>query len=187
MGTVGRLRVEWHGLPGGTGLSTFYVDAIGSATLMMTSVAAFFTAIKGIVPPAVQWVFPSQLDSIDDATGKLLSSQPVTPNAAISGLGGSNYAATTGILVKWATGGVVDGHRVVGKTFIVPIESTDMTSNGGPSSSSLTTVSNAANNYITAMGTHAVVWSRPFAGRPAVGSLPPIPARAGSQWPIQAA
>ena len=42
----------------------------------------------------------------------------------------------------------------------------------------------AAQAYAAANPSHALVWSRPFAGKPGTATRPAIPQRDGTVWPI---
>jgi len=165
-----RLRAVWSGAGvTGSGLSTFYFQ--DPATGMSTDVKAAFEAIKSALPPSVTVTIPSSGDIIEDTTGALSGSwaEPGTGGTVV-GTNASTFAAGVGYRVKWRTGGIFKGRRVVGSTFVVPIGV-----NGYDSSGTITEVTRAAHeaiwNTLQADQAEMAVWSRPDLSTPGESNL----------------
>ena len=78
----------------------------------------------------------------------------------------AGYNAAGGAMIKWLTTGIVRGHRVRGRTFLVPLGGdlyqADGTLNDGVAASILLN----AGNLVTALSTSMFVWSRPRKATP---------------------
>lgn len=182
-----RYRVGWAGLPGGAGISTFYFDPGGNIVTWMTALNSLFQGVKADVAGIVTWSFPGNADIVDVDTGKLAGTLAVAPPTGFTATGSSSCSAPSGVEITWLTAGFVNGHRVKGRTYMVPTQGFDDTGTGGPTTGCTTNMRTAGQAYVTALNPHALVYSRPFAGRPAVGSRPAIPARLGTVWPMVSA
>ena len=176
MTQLARFRVGWSGAPGLPGLSTFYAvsTAVGwDPNAFNSALSTMFTVFKGQLPFAVTITFPSAVDFLEDTTGVLTSSGSVTAPPPISGSGSSVYSAPSGVVVKWQTASVLDGHRVQGKTYIVPTINTLEAANGVPNAGVLGAMQAGANAFATSQAGFFCIWHRP---RKASAT---IPARAG--------
>jgi|SRR6476661_4630503 len=149
------------GVQGGAGISTFY-SAFG--TDATPDLNTFWAAVKTIFSDEVSVTVPSNGDVIDESTGLLTGAWTAGTAGTHSGTTHSAYPAGTGAFIKWNTGVVVAGHRVVGRTFIAPILSNSFDTNGTLTSGVVTTLQNAANT-LAASG-HLSIWHRP----PVIGS-----------------
>jgi hypothetical protein len=163
-----RYRYFMTGGQVGTGYITFY--AAGSTTLAawITAATTFIqsawgTGAGGGLPSGVTIQGDGVIDELDPATGDLTGSQAVTPPGVISGAGTGTYAAPTGACVSWLTSGFVNGRRLRGRTFIVPVVSSKFQSDGTLDATFLSQIRTAANIY--AGGAYIpVVWHRPVNG-----------------------
>jgi hypothetical protein len=156
-------------------VSTFYLNAAASYPDPAIALHTFFSSIASQLPTGVQITFPNVTDTLDAETGKLLSSGTSAGAGSVAGGGGGTFAAPTGVLVKWFTADIVNGHRVHGRTFLVPIMSGGA-NNGVPGGTQITAVTNAASALLAAWGAAAIVWARPFKDKlgvkpPRVGSM----------------
>ena len=161
MAVLLRVPVVWSGLTGLPGVSVLYWD--GGVSSVMTDVTAFFNAIKGVFPSGLSWTIPNAGDNIDDATGTLIGDWSTTGGGTVSATGGfTAYAAGTGARVRWNTGNIVDGRRLRGSTFLVPLTGGGYDSSGTIENTTLSTLQTAAT---TLASTGALkVWSRPTPG-----------------------
>lgn len=160
MSTV-RVRVEWNGLTGLPGLSTFYV---GTTDADISELVTFFNAIKASFPSGLTWTIPNTGDVFDEATGTLEGTHIFTGGGSVSGTAAAaSYAAGVGVRVKWLTADVKNGRRVTGSTFLTHLRTTDYDASGTLSSSLVTTLSTAAAAFV-ASGSPWGVWSRPVGG-----------------------
>ncbi len=161
MGVLLRVPVVWSGLSGLPGVSVLYWD--GGVSSVMTDITAFFDDIKAEFPSGLTWSIPNAGDNIDDATGTLIGDWSTTGGGVVTAIGGSGaYAAGTGARVRWNTGSIVDGRRLRGSTFLVPLLGAAYDGSGTINNSSLA-VFQAAATALASTGA-LKVWSRPSPG-----------------------
>jgi hypothetical protein len=129
------------------------------------ALANFFSAIKSFVPAACTFSVDNGGDSIDPLNGQLMGSWGVGTSGPIVCTGTGNFSLASGLLVRWDTGTIINGHRLRGKTYIVPVVVGNYDSVGGVLTGTQTTVTTAAQAYVTAAGGTAVVWNRPKPGQ----------------------
>lgn len=172
-----RLRVTWSGAAVvGPGLSTFY--ALDTSPGFPAAVRALMASYATSIPSGTTITVPNNGDVIDAATGALTGVwTDGAPPAAITTSASGTYARGVGAQLRWRTSGIVAGRRVVGSTFLVPIQSLAFDTDGTLGPATVTGLLGPANTYLSA-APYAVVWSRPFAGNPS--ATPPKPARSGS-------
>lgn len=121
MTQICRLRCTWGGSPVvGPGLSTFYWSTTEDGG--PDDVLAFFNTSPLLYPSGLTVTVPAGGELIEDTTGELAGtwSQPGTGGVA-TGTETGSYAKGVGMQVRWPTGGIVGGRKVVGSTFLVPI------------------------------------------------------------------
>lgn len=167
MASLARLRVTWTGSGiVGPGVSTFYFDPADTGA--STRVLAFFNTAPLLFPDKVTITVPSGGEIITDTTGELSGSwnDPGT-GGTVTGTNTGDFAMGVGMQVRWQTGGIVGGRRVVGSTFLVPIASGIFDVNGTLDTATVTAEQSAANTMIGGAVTFKV-WSRPTPSR--VGS-----------------
>ena len=169
---IDRVRVDLTGFPGGPGVSTFY--AIAGPTLV-PQVRTFYAAIISQMPAGVVAHVEDAGDSIDDTNGTIGGSWTVAPGTDANSTHSAAYAAASGGLVKWLTSTILDGHRLRGHTFIVPMAGDAFATDGGLLPGAAAILSNAAAALVTASAGNLVVWHRPKHGpRPAAGGPRPV-------------
>jgi hypothetical protein len=145
----------------------------------------FFVALAPILPVDVTITVASAGDTIDDATGNLVGSWSATVGAPVVGTLNSVYSAPAGATVGWNTAGIVGTRRLRGRTFIVPLGTTNATQQGDWNATVTGTLQTAANALIATASPSMVIWSRPVHANPS--HVPPIAARAGSSSPVVSA
>jgi len=157
MVTMRRLRVSWDGLGGLPGLSTFYY---GVASPNVSDCKTFFTAIRDSFPAGLTWNIPSSGDELDSTTGQLTGVWLGTGGGTVNAGGaGANFAAGTGVRVRWPTGVIHNGRRVLGSTFFVPLTVQSYDTSGTIASATLTTFQTAASAF-AASGVAKGIWSK---------------------------
>lgn len=160
MATIRRCYVDWNGLTALPGLSVFYAKTAVDPT---GDLGTFFNAIKGYFPTALTWTVRNGGDELDDATGTLTGAWTGAGTTGITGTGGAvAYAAGVGAYVNWATGAVVAGRRVTGRTFLTHMIAGGYDSSGTILAGALTAFQNAANALVAS--NKMVVWHRPSPG-----------------------
>lgn len=175
--SMARMRVVWSGAATtGGGVSTFYFRTIPPAGAP-AAVAAFFTAIKGFWTADQSWTIPNTGDVIDDADGSLVSSWTSGSSSVVTGTAsGHNWAQGVGTRVTWPTGAVMDGHRVIGATYLTSMNAIEFQTDGTLQAGTVAAIQAAGVTLIGA-APNLSVWHRPITAKPL--HVPPIPFRAG--------
>lgn len=168
MAVINRYRVNWTGFTGAPGLSTFYSD--GASTAALAAIRTFFAAISNVIPPSVSLDFPGAGDQLESTTGALVGGWTVTPPAVVNGSAPvAFFAGGTGARVIWETSTIVQGRRVRGSTFLVPLSTSAYDSNGTLISGATALIQPAATTLATAGVLQ--VWSRPTISGSAITSV----------------
>jgi hypothetical protein len=161
------IRVQWTGLIGMPGVSTFFCT--GDPSFLLAKLKTFYTAIANYVPSGITWTFPGSGIVIDSSTGQAVSSWASTaPAPGTSGATGG-FSAPGGAVINWRTGFFVGGRELRGRTFIVPINGTNYDSTGRLVSGCVNALSNAA-NAVPGGGNPLVVYGRATASNAPVTS-----------------
>lgn len=159
----------WSGFTGAPGYSVFYATpAMGLSGVVKT----FFESIKQYLPSNVQILSPSSGDTINELSGTLIGGWSGGVGGTTTGTGVGDYAAPVGASVQWLTEGVVNGRRVRGRTFIVPIISSSFDPTGSLDTAVQASIQSAADALVTAAAGDLFVWHRPVNG--GGGSIHPI-------------
>lgn len=153
-----RVRVAWTGGPGGDGVSTFYCQ---DAATFLGPLATFFNAFFSLVPNDITYEMPTTGDIIDSVTGDLTGSWASGAGGGRSGDITTGYASPVGAMATWRTGAVVNGHRLAGRTFLVPLGSSVFDDTGDLTNTALGDLRGYAAALVTAGDANFVVWSRP--------------------------
>ena len=159
MPNLSRLRVAWNGFTGAPGVSTFYFT---ETTVSYPLFINLFANLKGHFPNDVTWNIPGGGDTIDPLTGDLVGTWGTAVSNAITGTSGGSYAAPTGVMIKWGTGTIIDGHRLNGKTFMVPAASALFDTGGVVVAADFATINTQLQNHVNSMNGAQVVWHRPI-------------------------
>lgn len=161
MADVVRVRVEWNGMTGLPGISTFYV---GTTDADISELVSFFTAIRGLWSPGLTWTIPNTGDVLDVGSGALTGTHIFTGGGSVTSNGGTgSNAAGVGARVVWLTADVKNGRRVRGSTFLTHLAVANYDSSGTIASAALTTLQSAA-AALVASGSPWCVYSRPVNG-----------------------
>lgn len=173
MAQIGRLRIPWEGVASGSGLSTIFFKPTPAdsavtgdeGTAAVSGVKGFFDAIAGLLPNNISITYPTAADVLNDVNGQLLGSVAITQPSVTTGTDIATWAAPAGAYVRWETGVIVDGRRLRGRTYIVPLSSAEYDDSGNLGSATITTLQSAANSMLTAAATASTwdyaVWHRP--------------------------
>lgn len=141
MATLRKVPVVWATGAGGPGLSVFYSDTADDITVLL---GTFFNAIKASFPPVVAWTIPAAGDTIDSTTSQPNGVWSGGTAASIAGTGGATYMAGTGGMVRWLTGSILNGRKVYGRTFLLPLFNGAGDSDGSLGAGTLATLQGAA-------------------------------------------
>jgi len=149
----------------------------------LDEIHTFFATVADYVPSIVSLQVEATGDMIEDTTGALVGSWSETPQTVLSGAGGGIYAAPVGGCVDWLSSVVIDGHRPMGRTFLVPLVGAAFQNDGTLVDSIRTNIEAAGDALIAAMAGNLVTWHRP---RVASAGPPVVTARAGGHVEVSA-
>jgi hypothetical protein len=171
MAKIARVRMHWIGLPTGPGFSVFHFRDFSTAptTEPVTQdafdrVDNFAADIHTLLPASISVQADPTVDILEDTTATLLGSHTAAGASAHTGSGPlGSYAAMAGAVITWRTNDVRGGHRVRGRTFIVPLSAGEYDNVGTLDSAAITTLASAAGNMLNASSYSCdlAVYSRP--------------------------
>jgi len=177
MAQIGRLKINWTGFIGAPGYTNLYFRDFPGDTLdqamadgFTAKVDTWLDAWVSSLPSTVSILVDPTVDVVNEQSGELEGFLTVAPDTARVGSGAGTYAGPAGICVNWSTNGIRHGRRIRGRTFMVPITSAAMQSDGSVATASLTALRTATATFIGAAGTGDLgVWSRPTLAEPTGG------------------
>lgn len=174
---VMKYRVFWQVPNAGPAMSTFHLEGQAPAAApqpIADAFQVFFDAIKKYIPNEVGVSFDNEVTDHETTTGQLVEAFPVTPPPAVTGTGTTVWAGGAGGRLVWSTSRVLNGRRVRGATFLVPLVLTAFASTGRLGSTSTADVNAAAGVLrasLNSNGSPLAIWSGPNTGRPGVTSI----------------
>lgn len=136
MATIFRVRAIWTGGSGLPGYSNFYFGPGGGSLqeavdISTATVRAAFLAIQNMLPASIGVQVDSEVPMFDEETGDLIDVwAPTTPVTNLQGNGVGTYSAASGASITWLTGEIRDGRRLRGRTYLVPLSTTQYEANG---------------------------------------------------------
>jgi hypothetical protein len=145
MVSVSKVQVDWTGWAGGPGVSSFHFE--GGTTPPIGALSSFLSSLRGMWPQSVVAQVRNAGVTIDVATGKPDGAWSGAVQGALVGITAGAYAAPAGACIEWHTGGFLNGHEVKGRTFIVPMLSSQYDTDG----TLIAGVVNTAQTAITAL------------------------------------
>lgn len=164
MATLNRLRVTWTGSPVvGPGLTTFYFTSPDMSGIP-DAVASFFDDANGFYPSGITWTIPDSGDQLESTTGALVGSWTATGGTTINSSSTAGWVLGVGARVVWETGGIVNGRRIRGSTFLVPLAKDRFDTDGTLTTAAISGLDSVAGALFTAADGHLVIWSRPRGG-----------------------
>lgn len=178
-----RVNCAWQNWPGAPGLTTFFLT--DATQTKVDAIRTFFNSIAGVIPSGLTIQVPASGDELNIGDGTIAATWSVaTTPTVVTGSGAGAYAGNAGAVIHWLTSVVIGGRRVRGRTFIVPMISTQYETNGSLTSAAITTLTNAATTLSTSLGTSLVVYSRPVQAHtkydPKTGTPTVVAARGGT-------
>lgn len=153
-----RIKVTSTGGLIGTGYTNFYFGTVTPGNL--TALKALLDGIKGNIPNFITYTIPNSGDTISEADGHLLGSWSTGTTQTVQGTASSATASPAGFQIRWKSATVVDGHRPVGRTMIVPASSAAFGANGALASGIASTIQGFAQTFLSATAGFAI-WHRP--------------------------
>lgn len=112
-----------------------------------------------------------ELTIFDSSTGNITNvvSPTDTPPVGVSNAGGSKTSRATMLLMQYRTGKWVDGRAVKGRSFIGPIHSDNIGTDGKITSSTINAYEGWWEDLFTGLGPRLCVWRRPTTLAPSGG------------------
>lgn len=166
---LNRVRVAWSNFPGAPGVSTHYFSTTQTD---MTALRTFYNTIKDLFPNGLTTSVPNSGDVIQESDGQIIGTWTGTGGGTnVSAVASAAYSGPSGAIVRWITPGIVAGRRVVGRTYLVPLERNQYDTSGSLASTTITTIQNAAQAMLASYADGFKVWSRPGVSPPRVGSF----------------
>lgn len=178
MALLWRCQARWTGGQIGQGFTNLHFTAgISTAQLAMDATRAFFSTCLGVtggnLPTGISIAFPAGVEELDDVDGQLVRVIPVTAPANVNGSDAAAYSAVSGGCVTWLTQGVIAGHSVQGRTFLVPLGASGYQTDGTLATIILSQFNSAAAALISA-APEFTIFRRPTTVAAQDGSSHPV-------------
>lgn len=126
-----------------------------------TDLGVFWAACEPYLDSLTEWTIRTSGDVLDSATGVLIGDwSEATARTGTGNLSGTPVPNSANILIRWATGSVVSGRRLRGRSFI-PGSSSTANDGGHLGSAAIAAITTAANTFASA-GNNFGVWHRPI-------------------------
>jgi len=163
--------MTWTGFTGSPGYTNLHFldpnDEPSQTVLDNVTVRcrAFFEAFKGYLPLSARIDYPNALQRYDTGTGELEAELAIASQTVTAGTGTGNFSSATGACVSWSTVGIVNGRKVRGRTFIVPMSAGSYDTDGTLTSAALTAINTGATGLVApTIDLPLAVWARPTPG-----------------------
>lgn len=166
---MNRLVLEWSGpAVKGLAVSVLHFTGLGGSP-GVAAIKAALALTNTCLPENHTIHVPNSGDIIDPSTGDLTGvwSDP-EPVGNILGTGAPVAAAGVGACLTWRTAGIVNAHRVRGRTFYVPLTTAAYEADGTINATQLGKLRTLAD---TLAGLELAVWSRPTSAGASDGSM----------------
>lgn len=164
MASIIRHTAVWTGSPGLPGYTQLYQShTTGQGTDAQVghdAVHDLFEALAALIPEEITVTVDPLYQIIDAVTGETTGEFVVgTPAAVTAGEYVGGWASQVGVLIEWVTGTFLNGRRLRGRTYLVPLGATTETDGTLPATT-VQTVAAAAANVVNST-IPFVVWHRP--------------------------
>lgn len=160
MATLQRLVLSWAGPPiVGSAVTVLHWSGSEGGTPPVADVYAALQAAAVIFPTNVTITVPNSGDVIDDTTGTLTGVWAGSGGGIVTGGTNGKVAAGVGACIGWTTGGIVNGRKLRGRTFLVPLVTSGYDTDGTIEPATLSACQTLANALLAAgpLG----IWHRP--------------------------
>jgi hypothetical protein len=155
-----RMVIDWSGGSiVGRSVTVLHFDGSSLPAPPVATVKAAFSAAAAIIPGNVTLTFPNSGDTIEDTTGALTGVWSGSGGGTVAGSAPAAQAAGVGACTTWSTGGIVNGRKLRGRTFFVPLAAGGYDSDGTFLTSTYGVLTTLANAIMASGG--LAVWHRP--------------------------
>jgi hypothetical protein len=146
------ISTGYTGAPGYTKFHFFASNVTQPTQADVNAAAAnsrpVLAATASNMPTGVSYACQTPAQWYDDA-GVLLGEVPVTSiPSAVTGTGGASYPGGVGAVVYWATGLFNGGHKIKGRTYLVPLAVGAFAADGTLNTALVTAIQNAATTFV---------------------------------------
>lgn len=173
MTAIQRIRVRWENFRGAPGVNTFYASDVAT---VVPALQDFYAGIVTRLPQGLQITVEQSGETIEDTTGVAVGAWSTgSPEAPVAGSGDNFYPGGQGAILRMKTAGYVNGRRVQGRVFLIPLGGLQF-DDGSLSSLCLGVLRPSAQALLNASMLKLLVLSTPYT--PPAGSTKP--ARLGS-------
>lgn len=173
---VYRVTALWNGFQGAPGYSRFsFAGANAQAAVdgAGADLRTFFLALAPYLFTTWTITFPNLIEVHDSITGILTNQMTYTaqPSPVVgSAVTSTAYAGGVGAFIGWKTNTVWQGHRIQGRTFLVPLVGV-ASADGTLAGTFITAATNAGTALCGSTSSDLCIWSRQFATPPASGQV----------------
>jgi len=171
-----RVRTHFFDFQGGPGICTMYALDVDT---FLTDLSTMWSAFVGYMPTGLNVAVEASGDLIEDTTGEITGAWTSDPATLRTGTRDGVYSAPAGGCINWLTSTIVDGRRLRGRTFVVPLGFNTTDASGQLASAVHTTLVNASTDFKNAQDASFVVWHRPVEAKAATAHSEEVVARAG--------
>lgn len=154
---IDRLQVELTGPQIGRGVATHYALA---GMDHQPDFKTFWAALASVMPSGVTSLVPASGDTIEVESGLLQSVWTADLFGSTTATNVGVHAAGVGACVNWITAGIANGHRVRGRTFIVPLAGEKYDSDGTLNAQCVSQINAACIALIGATSPNFGIYSR---------------------------
>jgi hypothetical protein len=166
MVALNRVRVAWSNFPGSPGLSTFYLTG---TTTNVGPLLTWANAIVPLVPTGLTLTVPNGGDVIDSGTNQITGAWTGSGGGTATSVAATgNYSGTSGALIRWTTGAVLNGRRLSGRTYIVPLNNNQYDNVGSLAGSTITALQTASNTMIASFASAMQIYGPPRDADPSI-------------------
>lgn len=181
MAAISRIRTSLTGFVGAPGVTTMY--CLDPAPFR-EALRSWWFNVSSEIPTEVQMFIETSGDILDSVSGELTGTWTAPDLTTVFGGNGATHAGPAGACVNWLTGSVLNGHRLRGRNFLVPLATTSYDTDGGLTAVSLGKLQATSDTLVAAAVSNFVVWHRPVAAAAATATSPARVARAGGHAPV---
>lgn len=140
-----RVTITLTGYTGGPYINAMHFGNSGGETAQDAADAAgaFWAAIDNLFHNTLTWTTGSELESVNESTGQIISVQTITPVTGTGSDSSSPLPPANQMLCRWRTGNFIAGRELRGRTFIPGLTESSQ-STGAPDAAWISGVNTAA-------------------------------------------